>query len=188
MILPEELLVIRLGRAQKIISTRAAPICLHDCQWLDFSYNGAQINVIILEMIQTVQLHCAKGLCRIDSGRKKWKMIHLEPCQKLMEPIYSSAFKHEQTFNSSSWNRFSLIPLAGLRWAGSWNSYTESSSCTARAFSSKEKGRNENEILADVEMTDSQGFVRVKMSNMSVKEERQCIRQSVSVEKRSRKL
>lgn len=38
-------------------------------------------------------------LCQIASRQKEWKMMHLEPCQKLMEPIYSSGFKHEQTFN-----------------------------------------------------------------------------------------
>lgn len=70
MILPVELLVIRLGRAQTIISARTAPIRLHDCQRLDFSYNGAQINVIILEMIQTVRLHCAEDCAQLLHGKR----------------------------------------------------------------------------------------------------------------------
>lgn len=80
---------------------------------------------------------CAKLL----NWKKKWRMMCLQACQKLTEPINSSALNHEQTFNYYSWNHFrdSLIPLAQFTRADSWNSYTGStSSSRARAFSQKE--------------------------------------------------
>lgn len=67
MILPVELLAIRLGRAQTIISTRTAPIRLRECRRLAF---GAQINVIILEMIQTARLHRPEDCAELLHGKR----------------------------------------------------------------------------------------------------------------------